>query len=146
MGDGHTSTLENPFHYYPTHDDGDYTTYLYTYTEFGCVDSAYVIIHVEDELYLFVPNTFTPDGDDYNEVFLPIINGDFNPEDYTLYIFNRWGELVFESHNHLVGWNGTYGEGYNFICQDGTYTWKIIVGDEESAEKNEFVGHVNLLK
>ena len=101
---------------------------------------------MNDHLILYVPNTFTPDGDDYNEVFLPVLTSGFDPENYVLFIYNRWGELIFESHNHLVGWDGTYGVGHKFPVQDGTYTWKIIVGEEDSRAKHTFHGHVNVLR
>ena len=103
-------------------------------------------IVVEDRLILYVPNTFTPDFDDYNQFFTPVLSSGFDPQDYNLYIYNRWGELIFESHNHLIGWDGTYGEGLNTPCQDGTYTWKLVIGEEDKPTRLTFHGHVNLIR
>ena len=66
------------------------------------------------------------------------------------YIFDRWGEIVFESHDPLVGWDGTYGVVGNHSCQDGTYTWKLILSSEDGviggSKKKTYHGHVNLIK
>ena len=63
--------------------------------------------------------------------------------DFTLLIYNRWGELIFESHDASVGWDGNYG---STACIPGTYSWKIEVKTSENDERKMFVGHVNLLK
>ena len=101
---------------------------------------------MNDDLLLYVPNTFTPDGDDFNEIFNPVLTRGFDPYNYTLLIFNRWGEVVFESHDHTIGWDGNYGGASGNRCQDGTYTWKLVVGSDDSKEVKEFVGHVNLIR
>jgi hypothetical protein len=60
-------------------------------------------------------------------------------------IFDRWGELVFESMDPNVGWDGFFGF-HHQVCQDGTYTWKISLEVLQSQEVQTFVGHVNLLR
>jgi gliding motility-associated-like protein len=92
-----------------------------------------------------VPNTFTPDGDHHNNEFKPILTDGFDPQGYTLYIFNRWGQIVFESHDTAFGWNGFFGLGGD-KAQDGTYTWKIEVKEENTPKVHLFTGHVNLLR
>ena len=96
-------------------------------------------------MLFYVPNTFTPDGDNLNNTFQPVFVNGFDPQGYTLYIFNRWGQIVFESHDTNVGWNGRYGVDGDF-AQDGTYSWKIEVKDEHSANREMFIGHVNILR
>jgi gliding motility-associated-like protein len=86
-----------------------------------------------------VPNTFTPDLDNFNPIFAP--KGG-NIKEYHLLIFNRWGELLFESFNFNVGWDGTYG---GEVCQDGTYVWVIEYTDGNN-NKDRLYGHVNLLR
>ena len=98
---------------------------------------------MEEDLIFYVPNTFTPDGNDYNEVFKPVMTSGYDPYKYTLYVFDRWGEILFESHNAQVGWDGTF---QGQMVQDGTYVWKIIIHDPKTDEKKEFYGHVNLLR
>jgi gliding motility-associated-like protein len=58
-------------------------------------------------------------------------------------IFNRWGEVIFESNNALIGWDGTYsGE----VCQDGTYIWQITFKEIGKDKRIVVRGHVNLLR
>lgn len=103
----------------------------------GCVAKAAVRIHFDPLVY--VPNTFTPDGQGKNNTFLPILG---NILSYHLSIFNRWGELLFESYNPAIGWDGTY---HNMVCPDGTYVWKIRYQDRQKIN-HDIVGHVNLIR
>jgi gliding motility-associated-like protein len=66
-------------------------------------------------------------------------------EGYEMLIYNRWGEVMFESHNINVGWDGSYGmDGLD--CPSGTYTYKITFLTVSSQEKKILAGHVNLLR
>ena len=101
--------------------------------ESSCV--KFKIIQIEEEVIVYVPNTFTPDGDEYNNEFFPVISAGISEDGYALLIFNRWGELIFESHDLSIGWDGTYnGE----IVQDGTYTWKLIVKNKITDDKDQY--------
>ena len=93
---------------------------------------------------IHVPNTFTPNGDDLNEVFRPILIG-VEPDDYELNIFDRWGALVFGTRDPEAGWNGS-APSDGAIVQDGVYAWRIRARDAFTAERKEFLGHVTLLK
>ena len=103
----------------------------------GCTDQDQV--HISFDAIIYVPNTFTPDLDNFNPIFAP--KGG-NIKEYHLLIFNRWGELLFESFNFNVGWDGTYG---GEVCQDGTYVWVIEYTDGNN-NKDRLYGHVNLLR
>jgi gliding motility-associated-like protein len=116
---------------------------LYAISEYGCIDSTIRYINMNPEILIYVPNTFTPDNDEYNNDFHPVISSGVSEQGYTLLIFNRWGELIFESHDYNFGWDGTYG---GELMQDGTYTWKITVKDIVTDKKQVFVGHVNLIR
>jgi gliding motility-associated-like protein len=146
FGDGSgTSTVFSPTHSFPSEEPGNYTVTLVATNAAGCVDTAIAIVIVEEDLIFYVPNTFTPDGDEYNETFKPVFTSGFDPYDYGLYIFNRWGELIFESHNTLYGWAGNYGAGQP-VVQDGSYTWKIEFKTTKSDERKLVIGHVNVLR
>ena len=146
FGDGTTSLSTNPIHEYPAI-PGDYSVTLYAYNELGCYDSSYFTVTVYEDLVLYVPNTFTPNGDGTNDVFLPVITSGIDETKYTLLIYNRWGQVVFESHNPNVGWDGSYGsENEIDRVQDGTYTWKIIFNGLQNEEAQEKMGHVNVLR
>ena len=62
---------------------------------------------------------------------------------YTLLIFDRWGEVLFESHDASIGWDGKY-EGK--IVKDGTYIWKIDFKETMSDKRHSVKGHINVLR
>ena len=143
FGDGSIgSNLTEPTHSYADN-VGNYTIQLVASNQGLCFDTAYVIIDVMESLIFYVPNTFTPDGDSYNEYFKPVFYSGFDSYDFTMLIFNRWGEIVWESHNYDIGWNGTYAGN---IIPDGVYTWKIEVKTSRNDERKAYVGHVNVLR
>jgi gliding motility-associated-like protein len=143
FGDGNSSNAENPQHIYYNDEEETYMIQLIAYSELGCPDTAYATIDMREDLVFYVPNTFTPDGDDFNETFLPIFTSGFDPYDFNLLIFNRWGEILFESNNHQVGWDGTYG---GKVVKDGTYIWKIEFKTKYTDERKVHHGHVNILR
>ena len=113
-------------------------------SDHGCVDTAQATVVVEEDLIYYVPNTFTPDGDQHNGIFKPVIESGFDPNSYRFYIFNRWGQLIFESKDIEEGWNGTFD---GVVAQDGTYTWKIEFKSTLRRQvENVVTGHVNLLR
>ncbi len=130
FGDSTTSTEENPIHYYTS--EGIYDVFLISQNEFGCIDSFMlenaVIAKTEEKLIFpdaFTPNLNGPNGGKYNpnsldnDIFFPMTKGVL---DYHLMIFNRWGELVFESFDIFTGWDGYY---KNVICKQDVYVWKV---------------------
>jgi gliding motility-associated-like protein len=143
FGDGNTSTSINPTHAYLTEEANTYNVMLVAYSSFGCSDTAYMLVIAEEEIIYYVPNTFTPDGNPFNPVFLPIFTSGFDPFDYHLTIFNRWGEIMFESFDSQFGWDGTYG---GKIVPDGTYIWTIEFGLKANTSKVKRTGHVNVLR
>jgi gliding motility-associated-like protein len=146
FGDGSPLNHEvSPTHEFPNEGGAVYTITLVAVTDAGCVDTAFATVNIKDELIFYVPNTFTPDGDAFNETFKPVFTAGYDPYNYSLYIYNRWGEMVFESHDANVGWNGRYGVNGN-ICQDGAYTWKIEIKRKSNDERKMYVGHVNIIR
>jgi gliding motility-associated-like protein len=140
------STEVDPIHNFPNLEPGNYVVELIATSPLGCADTAVRVIIVNEELIFYVPNTFTPDGDDYNEYFQPVFTSGYDPFDFNLFIFNRWGELIWESHDATVGWDGTYGVGESIRVQDGTYTWKIDFKTSMNDKRVEVVGHVNIIR
>lgn len=137
------STLTNPGHVFPSENAGSYQVELIAFSPLMCSDTAYQSIKVNEDLIYFVPNTFTPDGDSHNQEFKPVFTSGFDQQDYHLMIFNRWGEVVFQSKNYEVGWDGVCDTGY---CQDGVYTWRIEFKMIDGDERQILHGHVNLLR
>ena len=90
-------------------------------------------------------NSFTPDEDNFNPIFKPVFTAGYDPYNFSMYIYNRWGQLVFESHDPQVGWDGKYGKD-GVVVVESVYTWKIDY-KLKGIDKRQFVtGHVNLLK
>jgi len=146
FGDAYTSNDVHPIHQYEILENGDYLITLVAFSELGCPDTAKMLLPVREELLFYIPNTFTPDNDNFNETFKPVFTSGIDLQSYTLYIFNRWGELVFESHNTEVGWDGSYGAESNTTVKSGTYLWKVIFKEKVKDKRHEYNGHVNLLR
>jgi len=145
FGNQGTSTNTNPiFEFSP--EPLVHTVTLVAKTIHDCTDTMRIALEIKDKIIFYVPNTFTPDKDNYNEMFQPVFTHGFDPQKYTLYIFNRWGELIFESHDTDKGWNGTYSVDSNKIVKEGTYLWKIIFKETMSDKHHTHTGHVNLLR
>jgi gliding motility-associated-like protein len=147
FADGSFSFQEDVTHDFPSNHPGEYFVILYAYNESNCVDSIGKMVKVWDKLFFYVPNTFTPDNDELNQVFMPLFGSGYSFDDYEFSIFNRWGERIFETSDIYKGWDGMY---RGDLSQDGTYTWKIILRASEDAmedeQKNIYYGHVNLIR
>lgn len=142
LGDGMNSVLQNPSSSYGLGENVVVT--LYVATSNGCVDSLTQFFESVSNLFLYVPNSFTPNGDGVNDVFVPVLIG-ADVADYQLLIFNRWGEIIFETTQAGEGWSGVSSE-TGLSIQDGVYTWSICYKAKGSAERLKQVGHVNLLR
>jgi gliding motility-associated-like protein len=118
---------------------------LTAFNQVGCSDTAWIRINVTEDLIFYVPNTFTPNDDEKNQEFKPILSQGFKPGTYLLRIFNRWGELIFESKDQEVGWDGSYGPN-SINSEIGTYTWVLTFQVLQTQGDKEIVGHVNLIR
>lgn len=137
-----TSPLEDPFFDFASASTSPQIC-LTTTTEHGCVDTYCASIPITEEVIFYVPNSFTPDDDEYNQFFAPVFSSGYDPYSYTLLIFNRWGQIIFESNDTSVGWDGVYN---GLRVQDGTYTWKIRFKEANIDKYHEAIGHVNVLR
>jgi gliding motility-associated-like protein len=144
FGDGGTSTEFEPIHFFPNTTTANYLVTLIVYTDNGCTDTTNRVVTLTETQLLYVPNTFTPDGNEYNQTWFPVITADFDPYEYSCFIYDRWGELIWENHNHLVGWDGKRMNGTSI--QEGVYTWKILIKSPYRDERKAFTGHVTLLR
>lgn len=127
------TTCTNPLVYPPSN-------YIYTATvtdENSCIAQDDVEINYDPLIY--VPNAFTPDGDRFNNTFFAVVH---NVSEFEMYIFNRWGELIFVSNSIDTHWTGTYN---GLKSPDGVYVWKIKYRDLNGIDYEEY-GHVTLLR
>ena len=146
FGDGsETSTENSPFHIFPNEGEGAFWVQLIATSDVGCVDTVRRAVIVIEDVVFYVPNTFTPNGDPLNSEFKPVVNAGVDLQSYSLYIYNRWGEIVFESHDSNIGWKGYYGSNGN-EAKSGTYNWKIDFKRRMNGELLKYTGYVNLLR
>ncbi len=124
-----------------------------------CPDSVTISIRIEPDALLYVPNAFTPDGLNYNNYFYPVFSHAIDPKDYSFRIYDRWGEMIFETHelpdiptkpsNTKGAWNGDrprpFG-GKQKSVQDNVYTWEIYYKLQNTDSPKRVVGHVTLIK
>lgn len=122
---------------------GSYVIELIVTNALGCSDTGFVTIVIQEDIIFYVPNAFTPNDDDFNNIFVPIITSGIDTKNYAFAIFNRWGELVFETTEFGEGWDGTY---KGVKCQDGTYTWSLKFKSKYNDGIFEHTGHVNLTR
>jgi gliding motility-associated-like protein len=78
---------------------------------------------------VFIPNSFTPDGNNRNDKFYAIANG---ANSYKLIIYNRWGQIVFETTDPKSGWDGTFN---GAECQEGVYSYMLIYKGRKTHNK-----------
>ena len=116
-----------------------YPVKLYAINSFGCIDSITIDVEILGGYILYIPNAFTPNNDGVNDKFLPISEGII---DYKLQIFNRWGELIFETQDPNQAWDGKY-KGEEIPID--IYTYKIFVRDFEGNPLIKF-GHISVLR
>ena len=88
---------------------------------------------------IYVPNTFTVDGNGINELFRAY---GVDIEEFDMVVFNRWGEIVWKTNDFESGWDGMCG---NKPCKQDTYVWRIVY-TEKHGRQGELFGHVNLLR
>jgi gliding motility-associated-like protein len=138
LGDGSYSNSPSFSHTYEQ--VGTYAISQYVKNDFGCIDSMRLVVEIQDEFTLFVPNTFTPgDGMGINDQFIWSVSG---YQTFEIRIFNRWGQLIYTTTDPYAYWDGKYkGE----LSQDGVYVWQVIALDLRG-EKRVVNGHVALLK
>jgi gliding motility-associated-like protein len=123
-------------------DTGGYYVTLIVVNQYGCADTTENAVVIVPEATIYVPNTFTPNGDGKNDIFYAY--GEY-VEDFHMYIFDRWGNLIFESTDITKGWDGRV-QGHPTVCQIDTYIWRITYTELYTGFYHRMIGHVNLIR
>jgi len=118
----------NPVGYYP--DTGVYSYAVHIKTNTGCEGDDSINVLVVDNPYLYVPSGFTPNGDGRNDILRPIGVG-YNQIRF-FRVFNRWGELVYETNVFREGWDGIY---KGQPAEIGTYFWVLQIVNRFGTEE-----------
>ena len=136
-----TSTLTNPSYTY--NQEGIYSTTLTATNQYGCKDFAIHDIIVKGIFTFYAPNTFTPNEDNKNDIFLPLGVG-WDSEKYQLDIFDRWGNYCFTTKQVGQGWDGKANKGSE-TAQIDTYTWKVDLTDV-FGKNHKYIGRVTIIR
>jgi gliding motility-associated-like protein len=123
--------------------ENQYYVTLTAISENGCIDTSFQLIQLTEDVIIYAPNTFTPDDDDLNENWKPVITSGIERDSYELNIFNRWGELFFTTKDYDQGWDGTF---RGNEVQNGTYSYQLIYSKTGQTKKNIILGHINLIR
>jgi gliding motility-associated-like protein len=145
FGDGGISAEQNPEYAFET--SGVYTITL-TINNESCIASNSFELMIDQPLEVYVPNSFSPNNDDLNEIFKPSFFGN-DIAKYEFQIFNRWGEIVFQTNNPQTGWIGNVAnddDGGQHYSPDGVYVWKMVIDESNSTETKTLTGHVVLIR
>jgi len=135
------STLVDPSHFYEN--AGSYSVWLVAFNDKGCRDTVMHKIDILPEYALYIPNTFTPDDNNINDTFQPKGVG-IDESSYKMYIYDRWGELIFTSDEFRKGWDGSVKGSAAKVAEQGVYVYKILVKDMQG-NVHQYIGHVNCL-
>lgn len=136
--DGHSFSTPDFTHSWEN--AGRQTITQYVINEFGCVAKTTGVVIIEGYV-LHAPNSFTPNGDGINDFWMPVTLGITS---YELKIFNRWGDVIFETNDATEPWLGQAEDGKHFV-PDGIYPYIIRIRDSEGLS-HEFEGHIAVLR
>lgn len=141
FGDGSHSSLQDPEHRFFS--SGSFWVELVAFTDKGCSDTIGMYVYVNDIFTFYAPTAFTPDLNGFNDIFrvfgMGIDNSTFN-----LYIYDRWGEVIFQSSDIEQGWDGTVKDRLA-KAPIGSYVWLATFKDL-MGRIHEYSGIINVLK
>ena len=109
-----------------------------------CAVPVTMDVVIDEEMVFYIPNSFTQDQDEHNQTWGPIFTQGFDPYNFELEIYNRWGELIWLSYNASARWDGTYGP--SIQAQTGIYTYKIGYKMKDNDKRISVFGQVNLIR
>jgi len=139
--DGDSSGVVEPVHKFKG--IGKHNVVLIVQNQYGCVDSVKHMVVVQDIFTLYAPTAFSPDGDDINDGFKVVGHG-IDLDNFTLRVYDRWGELIWDSIDLYEIWDGTV-KGDNRIAQNDTYKWVVVCKDFNGVEHTKS-GNVTLIR
>jgi len=143
FGDGNTlaPNTSSPVHVYPNEASASYMVTLIVHNANDCYDTIPHEIFIGPEFTFFIPNVFTPNGDGINDYFFGSGIGIIN---YDLWIFDRWGDMIFHGRDLNDKWNGKANDGAN-TAQIDVYVWKVKLTDVFNKVHN-YIGTVSIVK
>jgi len=138
----YTSNDIDPVFQFPQDQPGNYDVTLKVTNEIGCQTSVSKIVIIDDVFVFYIPTAFTPNGDGLNDTF-KIVGEGIDLNSFKMTVFNKWGQLVFESNNPDIGWDGTQN---GALVPDGVYIWKIDAKEAHSPIVHNKNGFISIVK
>ncbi|MBI1306144.1 MAG: T9SS type B sorting domain-containing protein [Bacteroidetes bacterium] len=135
-----TSTEWEPTHYFIGYID-DYKVTLSATNQFGCSSSVTKTVSVVDDISLYIPNAFTPNGKGPEMTEVYHVQGN-NVQSFHILIINRWGEVVFESNDINQSWDGKF---HGVKCDVGVYAYRIEATSKTGGQY-EYTGTLHILR
>lgn len=139
-----SSTEVSPSFEFPNEEPTVFTTCLVAENEFTCKDTLCDFLPLDNIYIFYAPNAITADGDHLNDGFRPSILG-FEESTYSLRIYNRWGEKIFETHDVHEYWMGNSQKGEYYV-PEGVYLWRVEVKEKILANFKVFEGYVTVVR
>ncbi|WP_343631556.1 gliding motility-associated C-terminal domain-containing protein [Fluviicola sp.] len=140
--DPNNSTYQNPTFHFPEGVVATYPIQLIVETPEGCIDTVERVLTVNSDVIFYAPNAFTPDGDEFNQTWKFFVSG-IDEYNFELLIFDRWGEIIWETHDVNSTWDGTYN---GVKVREGAYTWIARVKELYTDAKRTFNGSITIIK
>ncbi len=133
------TNIQNPS--YTFLNEGTYVVTLLVTDNKGCKDSITKEILIKPDFVFYAPNSLTPNGDERNELFLPVGTG-WDNTTFNLWIFDRWGNIILHTNNPDLGWNGKKN---NELVKEDTYVWRVSLYDINGVP-HDYKGQVNVIR
>ena len=147
FGNGEGSSENEPSLEYEV--PGFYNAQLLVVNEYGCTDVFSQTIEVYTDLYVYVPNAFTPDNDGLNDAWKPSILGQDVIATYECQIFNRSGHVVFSTNDPNKAWTGANeptGDGQHFSSGGEIFSWRIAIKKKDGEGAKVYTGQVQMVR
>jgi len=138
------SDLENPVFTFPIGVGGIYPVELTVTDIHNCKDSVDGFVDINDVLGAYIPTAFTPNGDGINDVLF-FQGADINPDKFEFQIFNRWGDLIFQTTDPHQPWTGDTNNGEYYVG-NGVYFWRAVIVSQSTGERKEIDGHFTVIR
>lgn len=141
FGDGTYSSEISPVHAFS--EDEIVNVSLIAISLNGCIDSIQKKIRIKGFVNFWIPNSFTPNGNEFNNQWKPIFSSGIDETSIQLTIYNRWGEKIWHCTTIDESWDGFY---KNQQVPEGTYTWVLDYKLKDLDEYKSSVGHLNIIR
>ncbi|MEC8663218.1 MAG: gliding motility-associated C-terminal domain-containing protein, partial [Bacteroidota bacterium] len=133
-------------------DPGLYALQQQVYNEFGCQDTVSFRFEIIDELAIYVPTAFTPNGDQLNDVWKPVMAGESRIDQYHLMVMGRSGQIMFDTHDYTKGWDAQNTKRTDKLedVQNSVFTYQLRVLPSATPlhpdpDWLEYTGHVTII-